>query len=285
MTADVPGILDRSTLAAPPRTLLDVLRATTLAHPDASALEDGDGALSYRELTARVVRTAARLSAAGVRRGDRVGIRMPSGSRELYIAILAAMAAGAAYVPVDADDPRGARSTRVRRGRRARRDHGRRRVRPERRAARGCRARGALRRRSAAPQHARDPRRDPAGPRRRRVDHLHLGLDRHAEGRRGDASLGGRVRRRRGAAVPAGRAARARGPRAGRTLGGVRRVLRGDVARVAARCLPRARAPRASCAAAWTSVRGWSRTGSPSSRRCRPSPRCGRPRRSRTCAC
>ena len=105
MTADVPGILDRSALAAPPRTLIDVLRATTLAHPDASALEDADGALSYRELTARVVRTAARLSAAGVRRGDRVGIRMPSGSRELYIAILGAMAAGAAYVPVDADDP------------------------------------------------------------------------------------------------------------------------------------------------------------------------------------
>ena len=105
MTADAPGILDRSTLAPPPRTLLDVLRSTTLAHPDASALEDGEGALSYRELMARVVRTAARLHAAGVRRGDRVGIRMPSGSRELYIAILAAMAAGAAYVPVDADDP------------------------------------------------------------------------------------------------------------------------------------------------------------------------------------
>ena len=88
MTADVPGILDRSALAAPPRTLIDILRETTLAHPDASALEDADGALSYRELMARVVRTAARLYAAGVRRGDRVGIRMPSGSRELYIAIL-----------------------------------------------------------------------------------------------------------------------------------------------------------------------------------------------------
>lgn len=38
-------------------------------------------------------------------RGDRVGIRMPSGGRELYIAILGTLAAGAAYVPVDADDP------------------------------------------------------------------------------------------------------------------------------------------------------------------------------------
>ncbi|KRE31299.1 Pls/PosA family non-ribosomal peptide synthetase [Agromyces sp. Soil535] len=105
MTADVPGILDRSALAAAPRTLVDVLRETTHAHPDASALEDAAGALSYRELMARVVRTAVRLHHEGVRRGDRVGIRMPSGSRELYVAILGVMAAGAAYVPVDADDP------------------------------------------------------------------------------------------------------------------------------------------------------------------------------------
>ena len=42
---------------------------------------------------------------AGVGRGDRVGIRMPSGSYALYVAILSTLAAGAAYVPVDADDP------------------------------------------------------------------------------------------------------------------------------------------------------------------------------------
>ena len=102
---DAPGILDRSSRATPPRTLLDVLRDTTQRHPDASALEDADGSLSYRELMARVVRTAARLHEAGVRRGDRVGVRMASGSRELYIAILGAMAAVAAYVPVVADDP------------------------------------------------------------------------------------------------------------------------------------------------------------------------------------
>ena len=54
---------------------------------------------------ARVGRTAAQLHDAGVRRGDRVGVRVPSGSKELYIAILAVLAAGAAYVPVDVDDP------------------------------------------------------------------------------------------------------------------------------------------------------------------------------------
>jgi non-ribosomal peptide synthetase-like protein len=99
------GVFDRSALAPPPRTLLDILRQTAAEHPDSSAIEDPSGGLSYRELMAAVVRSAARLSAAGVRPGDRVGVRMPSGSRQLYVAILGIMAAGAAYVPVDADDP------------------------------------------------------------------------------------------------------------------------------------------------------------------------------------
>ncbi len=97
--------LDRAAEAPPARTLIDVLRDTTARYPDASAIEDAHGALSYSELLARVWRTAADLHAAGVRSGDRVGIRMTSGRRELYIGILGAMAAGAAYVPVDADDP------------------------------------------------------------------------------------------------------------------------------------------------------------------------------------
>jgi non-ribosomal peptide synthetase-like protein len=40
-----------------------------------------------------------------VRPGDRVGVRIASGTAELYVAILAILAAGAAYVPVDVDDP------------------------------------------------------------------------------------------------------------------------------------------------------------------------------------
>lgn len=102
---DAQRVLDRADAVTPPRTLVDVLRATVAAHPDASAIEDGDGALSYRELMARVVQVAASLRDAGVGRGDRVGIRMPSGSRDLYVTVLGVLAAGAAYVPVDADDP------------------------------------------------------------------------------------------------------------------------------------------------------------------------------------
>ncbi|MGW9113244.1 Pls/PosA family non-ribosomal peptide synthetase [Microbacterium sp. NPDC055683] len=100
------AVLDRGEAAAPERTLIDILHATAAAHPDASAIEDADGALSYRELVDAVARTADRLRAEGVRRGDRVGVRMASGTAELYVSILGVLAAGAAYVPVDADDPK-----------------------------------------------------------------------------------------------------------------------------------------------------------------------------------
>ncbi|WP_153411819.1 Pls/PosA family non-ribosomal peptide synthetase [Nocardia macrotermitis] len=95
----------RSAQAAPPRTLVDVLTATAGEHPDAPALDDGSDVLTYAELLAEVDDTADRLRAAGVRRGDRVGIRIPSGTAELYVTILATLYVGAAYVPVDADDP------------------------------------------------------------------------------------------------------------------------------------------------------------------------------------
>ncbi|MEO5919567.1 MAG: amino acid adenylation domain-containing protein, partial [Pseudolysinimonas sp.] len=104
MTGSV-RVLGSAGLAPPQRTLLDIFRDTAARFPDASALDDGEGALSYRELLARVVQVASRLGASGVVRGSRVGIRMPSGTRELYISILAVLAAGGAYVPVDADDP------------------------------------------------------------------------------------------------------------------------------------------------------------------------------------
>ncbi|MEU3598704.1 Pls/PosA family non-ribosomal peptide synthetase [Streptomyces sp. NPDC006798] len=91
--------------AAPERTLVDILAATALRHPDALALDDGVAPLTYRALLAEVARVRRELLARGVGRGARVGIRVPSGGAELYVRVLAALAAGAAYVPVDADDP------------------------------------------------------------------------------------------------------------------------------------------------------------------------------------
>ncbi|MGZ4632002.1 MAG: Pls/PosA family non-ribosomal peptide synthetase, partial [Actinomycetes bacterium] len=97
--------LARADLAPPERTLVDVLHATVRANPDAAAVDDGRDVLTYTRLLAAATGTAGRLAAAGVRRGDRVGVRMPSGSAELYVAILGVLVAGASYVPVDADDP------------------------------------------------------------------------------------------------------------------------------------------------------------------------------------
>ncbi|WP_205750252.1 Pls/PosA family non-ribosomal peptide synthetase [Cryobacterium sp. SO1] len=99
------GVLDAGHLVHPERTLVEILLATAEEHPTALALEDAAGALSYRRLVRLVNDQAVRLSQAGVRRGDTVGIRIPSGTRELYLSILATLVVGAAYVPVDADDP------------------------------------------------------------------------------------------------------------------------------------------------------------------------------------
>ncbi|MET8295291.1 Pls/PosA family non-ribosomal peptide synthetase [Streptomyces sp. NPDC005180] len=90
---------------APPRTLVDVFTATARAHPDEPALDDGTTCLTYRALAAEVERRRRVLAACGIGLGDRVGVRVPSGTNDLYVCVLAVLAAGAAYVPVDAEDP------------------------------------------------------------------------------------------------------------------------------------------------------------------------------------
>ncbi|GLP73437.1 amino acid adenylation protein [Mycobacterium antarcticum] len=102
---EIPAQYLLSPSAPPPRTLIDILRETAERHPDAPALDDGDVQLTYAELIADIEESVGWLAARGIGRGDRIGIRMPSGSYALYVAILSALAAGAAYVPVDADDP------------------------------------------------------------------------------------------------------------------------------------------------------------------------------------
>ncbi|KAG5913370.1 hypothetical protein E4U53_004890, partial [Claviceps sorghi] len=88
-----------------PRTLVDILETTTATHPQALALDNGTDRLTYAELAGRIAARVQQLRAAGVGAGDRIGVRVSSGSLELYISILAVMTAGAAYVPVDVDDP------------------------------------------------------------------------------------------------------------------------------------------------------------------------------------
>ncbi len=99
------GVLSRAQFAPPPRTLIDILATTARRHPDAVALDSVDGVLTYTQMLDALQARAARLATLGVGRGDRVGIRLPTGGAELHLWILAALALGAAYVPVDFDDP------------------------------------------------------------------------------------------------------------------------------------------------------------------------------------
>lgn len=87
------------------RTLLDVIATTAANHPHDPVIDAGEVLLTYRGLAEAVGAVAATLAEAEIGVGDRVGVRISSGTADLYVAILAVLAAGAAYVPVDADDP------------------------------------------------------------------------------------------------------------------------------------------------------------------------------------
>ena len=95
----------RSSEAPAVRTLVDVVRATVAQAGTEPALDAANGLLTYAELEEAAEAVAAELNDAGVGRGDKVGVRIASGTTELYTAILGVLLAGAAYVPVDADDP------------------------------------------------------------------------------------------------------------------------------------------------------------------------------------
>ena len=97
--------LTRADMAPPARTLIDIFRDTVAAHPESLAVDNGAEVLTYEEFAEAADDLAASLNAMGVGRGDRVGIRVRSGTVDLYVAIMGVLAAGAAYVPVDADDP------------------------------------------------------------------------------------------------------------------------------------------------------------------------------------
>jgi len=95
----------RSEFAPAPRTLVDIFRETAAQAGDEPALEAGNGLLTYAELEEAADELAVELNAAGIGAGAKVGIRINSGTVELYVAILGVLFAGAAYVPVDAEDP------------------------------------------------------------------------------------------------------------------------------------------------------------------------------------
>ncbi|HWM01001.1 MAG TPA: amino acid adenylation domain-containing protein [Actinophytocola sp.] len=88
----------------PAASLAELVLAQARRTPDAVAVRQWDRTLTYRELAGRAGALAAELRAAGVRRGDRVGLwhgRTP----ELVVAVLGVLFTGAAYVPLDRAHP------------------------------------------------------------------------------------------------------------------------------------------------------------------------------------
>ncbi|MDO5743934.1 MAG: amino acid adenylation domain-containing protein [Micrococcaceae bacterium] len=84
---------------------MDIILETISAYPMAPAIDDGMTPLNYEQLGQHMEVLAKRLWSADIGAGDRVGVRVPSGSKDLYVAILGVLLAGGAYVPVDADEP------------------------------------------------------------------------------------------------------------------------------------------------------------------------------------
>src|SRR5690606_26603414 len=72
--------------------------------PDAQAVVDADGSLSYAQLDQRATALAARLRAEGVVAGEVVAVAMAR-SAPAVVALLAVLKAGAAYLPLDVAQP------------------------------------------------------------------------------------------------------------------------------------------------------------------------------------
>ena len=85
-------------------TLLDLLDAQAKLTPEATAVEDESGILSYAELHARADDVAAWLRLHGVGPGALVAVCLER-STELVAALVGVIKAGAAYVPIDPDYP------------------------------------------------------------------------------------------------------------------------------------------------------------------------------------
>ncbi|MFB6518127.1 amino acid adenylation domain-containing protein [Streptomyces sp. NPDC056401] len=98
----VPNATDRPYPAD--RTVLDLVRAQAAATPKAIAVSTSGHHLGYRELMLRSDQLAAALRAAGVRPGDLVALHLGR-TADLPAALLAVLATGAAYLPLDPGYP------------------------------------------------------------------------------------------------------------------------------------------------------------------------------------
>ncbi|MEV0460388.1 non-ribosomal peptide synthetase [Catellatospora methionotrophica] len=87
-----------------PATVLEAVLAQAAARPDAVAVDAADGTLTYGELARDAATIASALLAAGVARGVPVGVCLPR-HRHLPAALAGVWRAGAAYLPLEPDQP------------------------------------------------------------------------------------------------------------------------------------------------------------------------------------
>ncbi|MEU4545900.1 amino acid adenylation domain-containing protein [Nonomuraea dietziae] len=86
------------------RGVLELIEASVRGRPEAPAVLCGERTVTYGELWAWAGELGAALRGHGVREGDVVGVCL-SRSAEAVAALLAVWRAGAAYLPLDPDDP------------------------------------------------------------------------------------------------------------------------------------------------------------------------------------
>ncbi|MEU1295849.1 amino acid adenylation domain-containing protein [Streptomyces sp. NPDC005840] len=85
-------------------SVCDVLETQAAVTPACTAVTDGHSAVSFGELTAELHAVARRLTAAGVRPGDRVAVALPRSTRQIA-AVFGVLRAAAVYVPLDPSHP------------------------------------------------------------------------------------------------------------------------------------------------------------------------------------
>ncbi|SDH95965.1 nonribosomal peptide synthetase DhbF [Sinosporangium album] len=91
-------------LDGPPRTLPELFADVVAAHADRTAVVCGDARLTYRELDRRADALAGELVRRGAGPGGLVALLVPR-SADFVAALLAVLKSGAAYVPLDPDQP------------------------------------------------------------------------------------------------------------------------------------------------------------------------------------
>ncbi|WP_454198425.1 amino acid adenylation domain-containing protein [Nocardia sp. Marseille-Q1738] len=99
-SATTPPLLEQ----APGKTVFELFERQVAATPDAIALTSDTERLTYQDLHDAVARLAGELVTGGIGPEDVVALCLPRSTRAI-VAVLATLAAGAAYVPVDVSLP------------------------------------------------------------------------------------------------------------------------------------------------------------------------------------